>query len=240
MNARTQNKTRRISDLVGVGLYTVREASRLSGADPRSIRRWLFGYSYTGNDKLRKESPPLWSGDLAEREFDHIKALSFLDLMEIRMVKAFRKHGVSWQKIRQAAEYACKEYDQHHPFTMRKFRTDGKRIFAHIFEKTKPKMLDLNRKSYVMENIVAPSLFEGIKFEHEQAARWFPEWGNKKIVVDPKRSFGRPILFNEGVPTDIIAKAVKVEDSVVEVAKWYDLNIASVRSAVLFEEKLAA
>lgn len=240
MNVKNKNITPEVSDLVGIGLYTIREASKLSGADPRSIRRWLFGYSYTGADKGRRKSPPLWSGDLADREFDHIKALSFLDLMEIRMVRAFRKHGVSWQKIRDAAAYACREYDRNHPFTMRKFRTDGTRIFAHVFEKTQDRLVDLNRKSYVMEKIVAPSLFEGIEFKQEQAARWFPAWGNRKIVLDPERSFGRPILFHEGVPTDIIAKAVKVEDSVEEVAKWYELEIKSVRSAVSFEEKLAA
>lgn len=32
-------------DLTGIGLYTLQEAERLTGADAREVSRWLFGYA---------------------------------------------------------------------------------------------------------------------------------------------------------------------------------------------------
>jgi len=65
-------------------------------------------------------------------------------------------------------------------------------------------------------------------------------WPKQSIVVDPARSFGRPIVQKVDVPTDVLAKAVRVEESLSLVAKWYDIPIEAVRAAVEFEERLAA
>lgn len=227
------------SDLVGVGLYTVSEASRLTGVPYASIRRWLFGYDFRSRSGSERKMKPIWKGDLGA--VDHIKALSFLDLMEVRMVHAFRDtHKVSWRAIRQAAEEACREFDSRHPFTMKRFRTDGNRIFADIESRAEVKLYDLNRKSFVMGEIVNQSLFEGIEFEDGQAARWYPDWGKNLIVIDPQRSFGRPIVAKEGVPTGILAKAAQVEGSEKTAASWHDVPQSAVHAAVAFEKRLAS
>lgn len=226
------------SELLGVGLYTLPEASRLSGVPSRSIRRWLLGYKYEDRSGAGRSMPPLWEGDMPSA--NHTTGLSFLDLMEVRMVHAFRAHKVSWRAIREAAAVACDMYSDKHPFTMKRFQTDGNRIFAELQEQGEVRFFDLNRKHYVLKTIVERSLFEGIEFEHEQAARWFPSWAGGKIVLDPKRSFGQPILSREGVPTEILAKAAQVEESAAVVAKWYDVPIPAVKAAVAFEKRLAA
>jgi len=71
------------------------------------------------------------------------------------------------------------------------------------------------------------------------AARWFPST-NRRIVIDPARSFGQPVVEKEGVPTSVLARSYKAEQSLKRVARWYDVDVRSVRAAVEFERRLAA
>lgn len=61
-------------------------------------------------------------------------------------------------------------------------------------------------------------------------ARWWPLGRDGAIVVDPSRSFGRPIIARRGVAVDTIAEALALQ-SVDEVAASYALTADEVRSA---------
>jgi len=52
--------------------------------------------------------------------------------------------------------------------------------------------------------------------------------------------FGQPITNTFGVPTIVLAEAVRAEGSVERVTKLYDVAAAAVRDAVKFENSLAA
>ncbi len=227
-----------ISDLVGIGLYTVPEAARLTGVPSQSIRRWLLGYTWHHDDDARN-LPPVWTRQIPK--IDDTVGLGFLDLMEIRFVQAFRRHGVSLKVIRETTRLAAEIFNQSHPFTSARFMTDGRRIFAEIVEKEAKKLIDLVKSQYAFHRVIKPSLYESIEFSKtDQAIRWYPKWPNKQIIVDPQRAFGRPIVIKGAVPTDILANAAKVEESVEDVAHWYDVPVRSVREAVKFERELPA
>jgi hypothetical protein len=100
-------------NLINVGLYTFQEASRLTKASPQELRRWLNGYAHkaSGSDQ-RVKSAPLWKTELAEAE---VEGISFHDLLEVRFVQVFRKHGVSLQTIRIASEQARELFK--HPYS---------------------------------------------------------------------------------------------------------------------------
>jgi uncharacterized protein (DUF433 family) len=59
------------------------------------------------------------------------------------------------------------------------------------------------------------------------------------VIVHPRIEFGHPVLKHSNIPTDAIAKAVKVEGSAQFVADIFDLQVRHVREAVKFEENLA-
>ena len=226
-------------NLVGVGLYTVSEASRLINASSQNIRRWLKGYKYTRNGEDVFMSP-VWDKQIPD--VDDVVAFGFLDLMELRFVHAFRHHGVSLQVIRLAAERACELFGKHHPFSRRRFRTDGRHIFAEVAEETgESLLLNLVKSQFAFKTVLEPSLYASIEHTSgDDVLRWFPMWPKQSVVIDPARSFGRPIVQKVDMPTDILAQAVKVGESLAAVAKWYDIPIESVRAAVEFEERLAA
>lgn len=223
-------------DMIGVGLYTIPEAARLVGVSSRRIRRWVHGYRYRARDGAESASEPLWYADTPAT--DTTVGLSFLDMMEVRMVNAFRGYGVSWTVIRDAARHACELFRDSHPFTMRRFQTDGNRIFGEVAEGRNTRLLDMNRRQWVSKPIVQRSLFEGIEFDDGQAARWYPTKG-RKVVVDPARSFGRPVLTDYGVPTETLFAAFKVEGSIDKVSRWYDVPKPAVRAAIGFERQAA-
>jgi len=59
-------------------------------------------------------------------------------------------------------------------------------------------------------------------------------------VLDPRRSFGRPIVALHGVPTEVLACAARACGSVNEVSRWYEVPEAEIEDAVEFEHALAA
>jgi uncharacterized protein (DUF433 family) len=101
-------------------------------------------------------------------------------------------------------------------------------------------LLDIVRSQYAFARILSPYL-KGLEFgDDEQPLRWWPLGDRRSIVLDPDRSFGQPIVAGEGVPTAVLARAFKSEESVEAVARWYDVTPRSVRDAIEFEEKIAA
>src|SRR5262245_60731080 len=111
-----------MDQLIGVGIYTVSEAVWLTNVSPARIRRWMLGYDFQVGDKKRS-SAPVWTPDLPK--IDDSLALSFRDLIEVRFVDYFLRHGVSWNMLREAAAYASQEVGSSHPFSTSKFKTDG-------------------------------------------------------------------------------------------------------------------
>ncbi len=224
---------------LGIGIYTVAEAARLTRVPPLRIRRWVQGYSYRAVPKgPQSYSPAVFVHEL--EPIDGALALTFLDLLEIRFVDAFRRHGVSWKTIRQAAAYAGEVLHTTHPFSTKKFKTDGRRIIGEFTESSSDRaLLDLVGRQYEFKAVISHTLFEGIEFKGNEAALWWPLGGRGRVLLDPHRSFGQPIVAKEGVPTTVLARAVRAEGSVDRVARWFEVERASVRAAVEFEEGLA-
>jgi uncharacterized protein (DUF433 family) len=225
--------------LLGVGIYTVPEAARITKIQPARIRRWLAGYHFKSKDQVRV-SPPVLRHQLPEAEGS--LALSFRDLVEVRFIDAFRSYGVGWKTLRLAAERASEILQDPHPFSTKRFKTDGRRIFAEIVSDTGEELLlDLVKSQYGFRQVIGPYLYEGLEFgDPEGVVRWYPLARSRRIVIDPSISFGQPVVTPEAVPTSILARGVQVEKSVDRVARWYMVDPKAVRDAVEFEEQLAA
>lgn len=232
-------------DALSRGAYGASEALRLLNfsrttssrhISRNTVSRWLRGYDF-GPDR-EGHSEPLWQPDY--RNDNDLVELSFRDLIELRFVKAFRDIGIGLRTIRACYERAAEEVRDDRPFSTQRFRTDGKTIFLEITEGLhEPKLVDLRRRQNVFRTIVEPSL-KDLEFDASVVARWFPlGMQRRSVVVDPARSFGRPIT-GSGLPTEVLARAVAIEGSPKRVAALYDVPISEIRDAITFERKLAA
>jgi hypothetical protein len=167
--------------------------------------------------------------------------IDFADLLEVRFLDAFRRHGVSMRALRIAAERAKELLGRHHPFSTRIFKTDGRTILAEIVLGLGDKvLLDLVKDQYAFERIVSPYLYTGVEFnELEEPMRWWPLGESRRVLLDPGRSFGAPISI-EGVPTEILAGSMGAERDTEVVACLYAVDVQSVTDAVEFETRIAA
>lgn len=223
---------------LNAGIYSVAEASQLTRVSTTRIRRWLRGYKSTTRGKTYD---PLWRGQF--KPIDNRMALGFLDLMEIKFVGAFRVLGVSWHMIHRACEKAAERFpDESHPFCTRRFLTDGKEIFIQLHKETgEPSLMEIVGSQQVFAEILGPYL-KGLEFNaaNNILERWWPLGTDRGIVVDPKRNFGQPSIFERDIPTRVLAKSVQANGSIEIVAKWYDMKPALVKEAVEYEVDLAA
>jgi|SRR5581483_852189 len=225
-----------MTTLFQTGIYTISDASRLTGVSPWRIRRWLRGYEFQAKHGKHR-SEPVWQGQLGP--IDHSMAVGFLDLIEIRCVDAFLHAGVNWKTLRLAHMHAQRVLKLSHPFCTNQFKVAGRDIILEIpQERAEPILWDIARDQREFGRITRPFLKDLEFSDGELPKRWWPRGKTHLVALDPRRSFGQPIIFHEGVPTGVLARSVKANGSIREVARWFEISPASVREAVEFERSL--
>lgn len=83
------------SKFIGIGIYSILEASKLTGVSRQRISRWLRGYDYRYKGQKRR-AKAVWTGQIDPLE--GIAALGFLDLIEICFVDQFVKLGLVFKR----------------------------------------------------------------------------------------------------------------------------------------------
>ncbi len=217
---------------IGRGIYTVPDTRRFTQISTRCIKYWIQG---SPQEISQRQAAP----NLLEAEFgmvDGILYLSFLDLIEVLVVGKLRKEKVSLQTIRKAHRAMQRAFDASHPFATHRILTDGKTIFTDIAKQEgDKKLLHIMKDQYELRDITL-SFLKSVDFdENGYTQKWWPLNKDEHIVIDPKLSFGQPIVKEECVPTLTIAKSIKAENSISKVARWYDLSIEAAKSAFKYE-----
>lgn len=217
------------TNFLGRGAYSVADAARIVGRHYNTIRSWL--------------DP---KDGIVVRAYDpNVHTISFAELMELHFIDMFEKHGVSFQTIRRAAEIAAKQFKTDYPFTVKRFDTDGKTIFATLADEAskgrRKKVLvqDLKIGQYVFGSIMKP-FFRKLDYKKSDVSRYWPMNKRSRVVLDPTRSFGQPIDDKTGIPTKSLFDAVHAGggQSIKEVARWFDVPEAAVKAAMKFEKSL--
>src|ERR1700737_1114204 len=97
-----------MSVLLGHGIYTFKEAARLTGLYHSRVREWFRGRtSESGRN-------PVFVGDYEPVEGDF--AISFYDLIDVYVAGQLRDHGVSLQTVRKVYSWMKDDLDTDHPF----------------------------------------------------------------------------------------------------------------------------
>lgn len=216
-----------------VGVYSSSEVARLSGLTPSRVHRWLAGYSFQDRKGVTHRSAPIVQREAGATD----AAASFSDLVEILFVRAFLKHGVTMPKLRKAAQEAKALFSSPYPFSVRRFDTDGRTIFAQLDRLSTGRAftLDLARSQVAFDIIVRP-YFKQLDYEDDIVARWWPLGRKGRVVVDPRRSFGQPIDAESGIPTRVLYRSVLAGQTQTEVANWFEVPRRAVHDAVKFEK----
>jgi len=219
------------NNLIGIGLYTAADASRLLGIPAPRLVRWLKGYTHEGRDYA-----PLWKSqiDLGDMRI----YLGFRDMMEARVANKFIQMGVAAQHIRETIRSARDVLGSDRPLSTNQFRTDGQSIFLRIIAtdadgRERERLLNLFKKQYEFSSVINP-LLKDVEFDPQGApSAWWPAGRAGKILIDPGRAFGQPIDAQSSVPVTILAHNGK-RQGIDATARAYDVPKASVRRAMEF------
>jgi uncharacterized protein (DUF433 family) len=214
--------------MLGQGIYTVAEVSRLTDLHPNRVRSWF-----------KKRSDGSGAGPIFDSDYQPIDgdyAVSFYDLIDVLVAGAFRdQFHVPMQVIRRAHALLQKRLDTKHPFCHNDLYTDGRAIFLCAAHELKEDVLSevVSRQQFflhVRERLDHIDYHEITKL----ARRWKIAKG---VVVDPLVALGKPTVENSGVTTYVIANQYEANarDGVL-VADLYGVSQNDVANAVTFEK----
>jgi len=218
-----------------LGIYSVSDAARITGVHPRQIRGWLQGYPQR-HGKSRAAPILHRQHELRDGEL----ALGFLDLLEVAFLgqisRAAERQGrsLSWRALRSASDTARRMLRTEHPFAAKRIHTDGRSIFLEAQKETgDPALYDLVADNFAIYDVLASSFVATIDYEDDQPRRWTPDGRFRRIQVDPRRAFGRPIEAESGVPAETLFDAWRAEKGNADkVAAWFGTDREGVEEAV--------
>jgi hypothetical protein len=234
---------RAILNPLALGYYSVPEAARLiEVGSTRRIYGWLRGYADRASGPLiNREFPPL-SGN---------EEISFLDLMELRLVETLREHEVRPRTIRLAIIEAREIFRNEKPFATDRIliKTDGKHVFVEeVLRKVAKaendrRLWNLITKQYEHYELMERTLINGVMFDPKShlARTWIPRPGRfPLIVIDPKIAYGKPVTPSH-TPADAILEIWKAEnESIPAAADWFGLPLDETEMAVRFQQEIMA
>lgn len=214
-----------------MGLYTVPMAARLLSAKQTKVRSWIEGYPTSDAQPILVRDLPRVGGKTV---------LSFLDLVEAAFIRHFLAMGYSPQTIRRVALKLRERHGVDHPFAMdKRFKADGKHIFEEVVsDEGEQKLVNLMNDNFEIVSVIEPSLFNQIFYVEDIAREWTPLVGHPRVVINPKMSFGRPVLKDLWVPTEKLFRAYVNEGSAEAVASEWDVSAEDVLAAARFEQDL--
>lgn len=199
-----------------VANYSSVEAAQYLRLKLEDVRRWV------GEGIVRSPGP----------------GISFLNLLELHILKGLRREfRLPLQRIRRALEeYSETEYYEH-PFLDPRLETDGIHLFLHDGDE----YLNLNRPGQRGIPQILSTYLQRIYRLANGEFQFFPfivgedAQEPRTIQMSPNIAFGRPVLAQTGIATDVIAGRFRARDSIADLAEEYGVSPALIEDAVRWE-----
>lgn len=226
-------------NLFNVPAYPVTDAARYLRIPVATLRSWLKGRSYATKTGKQAFAP------LLQRPAPDLPQLSFTNLVEAHVLRIIREtHQVKFDKVRKALDYMSQEFDADHPLVMKRFQTDGVDLFVNQVDK----LVNVSRSGQLAMRETLKHLLTRVEWSTDGIANRFfpiiellPEPDQDKIIsIDPAIRFGKPIITEKGIPTDVLADLYNAGDSIEDIANDYGCTPLQVKTAIQFESQKRA
>lgn len=196
--------------------YQIGEAADYAQVAPQTVAAWH-----------RLESALL-------KQREQRSALSYMQLIEVAVVSAFRRAGVPMPRIRKARAWAAHELKSEYPFAEYQFKENARHLYLDS------QQIDVKENTVVQADSAGQLEWESIigrlkEFEYEDqiALRWHVAGEGKPIIIDPRISFGAPAV--RGIPTWVLRGRFDAGESDSDIADDFGLEKEEVREALKFE-----
>jgi uncharacterized protein (DUF433 family) len=201
--------------------YPIGEAAAYAGVSPGTVVQW---------HRIEAEL-------LKQREAR--SALSYLQLIEVAVVAAFRKVGVPMKRIRAARAFAANELKSEYPFAQFRFKENARHLYldSQQIDVKIGTVLQADQYGQLEWEVIIGRLNE-FEYERDVALRWHVAGQGSPIIIDPRISFGAPAV--RGTPTWIIRGRFEAGESNSDIAEDFGLKPDEVKQALKFEESFAS
>jgi uncharacterized protein (DUF433 family) len=155
-----------------------------------------------------------------------------------------RKHEIGLPTIRKGLAWLVEKLGVRRPLLEEQFATKG----AQLLVERLGQIINLSRDGQIEIADLIQAYLERVErdpkgvpiklypFMRSQPPREQP----RSVVIDPRISFGRPVITGTAIPTAVLAEQFKAGDLPADLAKAYGANEEAVWDAIRCELELAA
>jgi len=206
-------------------MYEVGEAARLLGLHARTLRNWLDGYSGRGKTyrPVLREGPT--GSDL----------LTWGEFIEAGHLAAYRQEQrVPLPELRAYIDWWREKLRIPYPLAHQQpYVAPGPGLMDTVEQGDGIRVMYRFRDGQTTLMPWAREFVHKVEFDGDVARRYWPSGKEQRVLIDPSRSFGAPIV--EGIRTEVLFEMFLAGDPVDEIAHAYDLDSGVVEAAIRFE-----
>jgi len=231
--------------MLSTPLYTVAEAARLIGTPKTTLGAWARGYDYTTRHGSRRHSDPLVTEAGPGRR--HYPTVPFVGLAEAAFLAAIRRTGVPMQRIRPALDRLRDELGIEHALASRGIYTDGAEILYKVGRDTGIDVSALDELVVVRNN---QGVFTEVILDYLQHVTFgssgyaevirLPRFGSADVIVDPRFSFGQPVLEASGVAIEAVLDRFDAGESIGDLAIDFEVAPEVIEQLLRASRQVAA
>ena len=208
------------------------------GADPRSLPAYplVEAAHYLGVNASTLGS---WYREGTLLLSDGDSQMSFWNLVEAFVLKGLREeHRMSMQRIRVAVKELRKQYPSlPHPLAQLELAVLNRDLYAD----RDGLLVDASRGGQLGIRRVLELYLSRVEKGTGGAIRLYPftrpqlEDAPRLVTIDPRVSFGRPVIAGTSIPTAALHERWKAGDSLSDLAEDYDRPVAEIEEALRYE-----
>ncbi|HKH44890.1 MAG TPA: DUF433 domain-containing protein [Thermoanaerobaculia bacterium] len=226
-------------------VYSVGEAARYLNLPASTLSSWVKGRDYVAGGGKRRWDPLIQIADAAH------SLLSFNNLVEAHVLKSIRaRHGVPMRGVHVALEQARRAHGIERLFLSDELRAvehrpqdvGSKSAGALFLEKLGEVEQISEGGQLVIRNALTRHLERIERDESGLPVRLFPfvsRYTGRDILIDPRVSFGRPVLVKRGIRVSTLVDRIEAGETVEHIASNYGLDQADIQRALDFYEQAA-
>ena len=224
------NEQRNVSELPTYGISEVAHYLRMPQA---TLRSWVLGRNYPTEAGVKRFKPLI---KIADRKRG---LLSFINFAEAHVLNACRRqHNLSMDRIRRALDYVAKAFHSEHPLIEAEFETNGVALFVNnLFGK----LVDASASGQTVIRDLVHEHLRRLERNGNQIVRLYPFTrpeavdSPRSVLIDPRVSFGRPILASAGIPTASLAERYSAGETIDHLAEDYGCERLEIEEAIRYE-----
>jgi len=207
---------------LGKGVYTLQDVARYTRMHPKTTRSWFVS---------RHDNKPIFNSDYGDTAGGF--SVSFFDLIDAHVALHLKSKKFSLQRIRKIYSYLEKVLGPH-PFCHEDLYTSGKDVFYSATGRLADSSVSVQKVFEDQEYIwpIMKDCLSRVNYEHSIARSWDIA---ESVRIDPRISFGMPVVLGTGTRTYTVARAYYANDEDTEfVSRLYKISQAQVQNAVAF------